>query len=82
MHVQVLGIVAYSAIGALNPLSPTWSRENQRDVSKRGAGTSLFIKHITPRFVACTASLTSVGLLLYVLLWFFVQLWFWLIHPS
>eukprot|EP00884_Botryococcus_braunii_P016384 jgi/Botrbrau1/3429/Bobra.139_1s0009.1 len=35
---QVLGIVAYSAIGALNPASPTWSRENQSDVNKRGAG--------------------------------------------
>ena len=34
----VLGIVAYSAIGALNPKSPTFSEANQRDVRKRPAG--------------------------------------------
>ena len=34
----VLGIIAYSAIGALNPKSPTFSEANQRDVRKRPAG--------------------------------------------
>ena len=37
----VLGIVAYSAIGALNPKSPTFSEANQRDVRKRPAGAPL-----------------------------------------
>lgn len=34
----VLGIIAYSAIGALNPKSPTFSSANQRDVKKRPSG--------------------------------------------
>ncbi|EIE19148.1 hypothetical protein COCSUDRAFT_59631 [Coccomyxa subellipsoidea C-169] len=34
----VLGTVAYSFIGGLNPKSPTFSAANQRDVKKRGAG--------------------------------------------
>jgi photosystem II protein len=34
----VLGIVGYSFVGGLNPKSPTFSAENQRDVKKRGAG--------------------------------------------
>jgi len=36
----VLGIVAYSAIGALNPKSPTFSEANQRDVKKRPSGVT------------------------------------------
>lgn len=34
----VLGVVGYSFVGGLNPKSPTFSAENQRDVKKRGAG--------------------------------------------
>lgn len=34
----ILGIIAYSAIGALNPKSPTFSAKNQRDVNKRPPG--------------------------------------------
>lgn len=34
----VLGVIAYSVIGGLNPKSPTFSEANQRDVRKRGAG--------------------------------------------
>jgi photosystem II protein len=33
-----LGLVVYSALGALNPLSPTFSDENQRDIKKRPRG--------------------------------------------
>ena len=34
----VLGTIAYSVIGGLNPKSPTFSEANQRDVRKRGPG--------------------------------------------
>ena len=37
-----LGIIAYSVIGGLNPASPTFSEENQRDVRKRKPGWSQY----------------------------------------
>ena len=43
----VLGIIGYSVVGGLNPKSPTFSEENQRDVRKRGKGKlQCLISHI------------------------------------
>lgn len=44
----VLGIIGYSVIGGLNPKSPTFSEENQRDVRKRGAGQLLVPEALLP----------------------------------
>lgn len=45
----VLGVIGYSFVGGLNPKSPTFSEQNQRDVRKRGAGA-----HTSAVCITCT----------------------------
>ena len=57
----VLGIVGYSVVGGLNPKSPTFSEENQRDIRKRGPGLLLVraIMYII-RFLCWSAGILSI----------------------